>query len=95
MPRPSQPMPDDFAMYAECEGNLRLRKRYNVGGVTIERWRRQLGVRYTPPAMPKRASRPVVVRKARKRYQATERIEDLTDGFDLGRCVRSGGYGYV
>ena len=93
MPRPSQPMPDDFHIYADSEGNLRLRKRYNVGGITIERWRKELGVRYIAPVMPKRV-RPIFARKAKKNlWMAQERIEDIDDGFDLGRCVRSGGAG--
>jgi hypothetical protein len=93
MPRP-QPIPADFARYASIEGNLKLRKRYRVGGATIERWRATIGARYNRPAMPK----PIKIaakKRIRARFQAQERIEDLDDGFDLGVCVRSGGYGYV
>lgn len=83
MPRPTLPVPPDFAAYASKEGNLRLRKRFNVGGATIERWRRQLGVRYVAPvAMPK-PTRPILKRKLR-RWEANEAIEDLDDGFDVG-----------
>jgi hypothetical protein len=32
-------------------------------------------------------------KRIRARWQAQERIEDLDDGFDLGRCARSGGVG--
>lgn len=92
MPRPSLPVPDDFARFASVEGNLKLRKRYNVGGATIERWRVTIGARYNRPAMPK----PIKIaakKRIRARWSAQERIEDLHDGFDLGRCVASGGYG--
>jgi hypothetical protein len=92
MPRPSQTLPADFHLYASSEGNLRLRKRYHVGGATIERWRRQIGARYHAVTMPK-PTRPVKARSARKRWQASERIEDLDDRFDLATCVRSGGAG--
>lgn len=92
MPRPTLPMPPEFPAYAACEGNLKLRKRFNVGGVTIERWRRQIGAKYTPPAMPKKpATRPVMARKARKRWMAQECLEDLDDGFDVGVCLRGHG----
>lgn len=94
MPRPTQPVPDDFPLYASQEGNLKLRRRYNVGGATIERWRAAIGARYAKPdTMPKRVKRPVLVRKLRKTWQHQERLEDLDDGFDLDTCVRSGGYG--
>ncbi|HEX8415239.1 MAG TPA: hypothetical protein VF637_15355 [Sphingomicrobium sp.] len=93
MPRPSQSMPDDFHLHANKEGNLKLRKRYGVGGLTIERWRRQIGASYTPQAMPKRPTRPIIARKAKKRWAMQEQIEDIDDGFDLGRCVMSGGAG--
>jgi hypothetical protein len=92
MPRPSQPVPDDFALYASIEGNLKLRKRFNVGGATIERWRALIGKRYNRPAMPK----PIKIaakKRIRARWSAQERIEDLDDGFDLAVCVRSGGAG--
>jgi hypothetical protein len=92
MPRRTQPMPDDFPLYAAKEGNLKLRKRFGVGGIAVERWRRQCGLSYTPLAMPK-PTRPIMARKAKKRWMAQEQIEDLDDGFDLGRCVASGGYG--
>lgn len=92
MPRPSQPVPSEFAKYASVEGNLKLRKRFNVGGATIERWRAVIGARYNRPAMPK-AIRTAVKKRIKARWQAQERIEDLDDGFDLGRCVASGGYG--
>lgn len=92
MPRPSLPVPDDFQKYASIEGNLKLRKRYNVGGATIERWRATIGARYNRPAMPKKI--PTAVKKRiRARWQAQERLEDLDDGFDLRTCIRSGGYG--
>ena len=92
MPRPSLPVPHDFAKYASVEGNLKLRKRFNVGGATIERWRAMIGARYNRPAMPKRI--PTAAKKRiRARWQAQERLEDLDDGFDLATCVRSGGYG--
>lgn len=93
MPRPSQPMPDEFPLFAAVEGNLKLRKRFGAGGVTIERWRRQCGLSYTPVAMPKPATRPLKLRRAKKRYQSQERLEDLDDGFDLGTCLRTGAYG--
>lgn len=93
MPRPTQAMPDDFPKFAAHEGNLKLRKRFGAGGLAIERWRRQCGVFYAAPAMPKRPTRPIAVRKVMKRWQAQERLEDLDDGFDLGVCVRSGGAG--
>lgn len=91
MPRPSLPMPADFPLYADREGNLKLRKRFNVGGLTIERWRKQIGARYSPPAMPKKPARSILPRKARKTWLAQERIEDLDDGFDLGACLRGHG----
>lgn len=85
-------MPDDFRRYASIEGNLKLRKRYNVGGETIERWRKQIGARYNVPTMPKRI--PTAVKKRiKKRWMGNERIEDIDDGFDLDICVRTGGYG--
>ncbi|HEX8509170.1 MAG TPA: hypothetical protein VF635_06705 [Propionibacteriaceae bacterium] len=86
-------MPADFHLHADSEGNLKLRKRYNVGGLTIERWRKILNVRYTAPAMPKRPTRPIAIRKAKKHWMMQEQIEDLDDGFDLAVCVRSGGAG--
>ena len=92
MPRPSQPVPDDFAKYASIEGNLKLRKRFNVGGATIERWRKIIGARYNRPAMPK-PIRTAAKKRIRARWERQEQIEDLEDGFDLGRCVASGGYG--
>ena len=92
MPRPSLPVPSDFALYASIEGNLKLRKRYNVGGATIERWRETIGARYNRPAMPKRV--PTAAKKRiKKRWMTQERLEDLDDGFDLATCIRSGGYG--
>lgn len=92
MPRRSVPMPEEFRQYACIEGNLKLRKRFNVGGATIEKWRAQIGARYNVPTMPKRV--PTAVRKrVKKRWQMQERLEDLDDGFDLGTCLRSGGYG--
>jgi len=92
MPRPTQAVPDDFAKYASIEGNLRLRKRYGVGGATIERWRAIIGARYNRPTMPKQV-KIAAKKRIRARWQAQERIEDLDDGFDLGRCARSGGVG--
>jgi len=92
MPRPTLPVPEDFARYASIEGNLRLRVRYGVGGATIERWRQTIGARYNRPTMPKRAPA-AAVKRARKRWYAQERIEDLDDRFDLGTCLRTGGYG--
>lgn len=92
MPRPSLPVPDDFARFASVEGNLKLRKRYNVGGATIERWRSTIGARYNRPTMPK-PIKTAAKKRIRARWLAQERIEDLNDGFDLGRCVASGGYG--
>jgi hypothetical protein len=79
MPRFRKPMPPDFARYADKEGNLKLRKRFGVGGLTIELWRRQLGVRFTPPA-PKHVPKMTVARRV-KRYARLpdERIEELAD----------------
>lgn len=92
MAKPTLPVPPDFALYASVEGNLRLRKRFNVGGATIERWRATIGARYNRPHMPK--SVPTAVRKrVKRRWSLQERIEDLDDGFDLDACIRSGGYG--
>jgi hypothetical protein len=93
MPRPSQPLPDDFHICGRYEGNLKLRKRYSVCGTTIDRWRRESGVVYAMRAMPKKPTRPIMARKAKKRYQSQEQIEDLDDGFDLGTCLRTGAYG--
>lgn len=92
MPRPSLPIPPDFERYASVEGNLKLRKRFNVGGATIERWRALIGARYNRPAMPKRI--PTAAKKRiRARWERQEQIEDLDDGFDLGLCLRTGGAG--
>lgn len=94
MPKPTLPMPDDFRVYASIEGNLKLRKRYSVGGATIERWRAQIGARYNLPTMPKRI--PIAVKKrAGRRWRMREAIEDLDD-FDIDDVVRSLGIsGYV
>lgn len=74
-------------MYASIEGNLKLRKRYNVGGATIERWRAIIGARYNRPDMPKKV--PIAVKKRiRRRWEAQERIEDLDD-FDMNDIARS------
>jgi hypothetical protein len=94
MPRPTLPVPADFARYASIEGNLKLRKRYNVGGATIERWRATIGARYNRPAMPKNI--PVAIKKRiRARFRAwdgqgQERLEDLDD-FDMADAARSFG----
>lgn len=79
MPRYRQPMPPEFPQYADKEGNLRLRKRFGVGGITIEIWRRQIGARYQP--IIKAAKVRAVVTKRPKRFVAYEheRIEDLDD----------------
>lgn len=80
-------------MFAAKEGNLKLRKRFNANGITIERWRKSLGVTFqkTPPA-PKLV-RKLALRKVRRMMRLPdERIEDL-DEFDAAFCVRSGGYG--
>ena len=92
MPKVRKPMPSDFPLYAECEGNLRLRKRFKVGGVTVEIWRRQLGMCYVPPA-PKHIPKPTIRRKVRRLMRLPdERIDDL-DSFDSGACLASGSYG--
>lgn len=86
MPKPTLPVPDDFAMYASIEGNLKLRKRYSVGGATIERWRAIIGARYNRPHMPKRV--PIAVKKrVRRRWMAQEQIEELED-FDVRDICR-------
>ena len=87
MPKPTLPVPDEFAEYASIEGNLKLRKRFNVGGATIERWRAIIGARYNRPDMPKRV--PVAVKKrVCRRWMAQEQIEDLDD-FDVTDICRS------
>ena len=89
MGRKARDMPSDFPLYAAVEGNLKLRKRYGTNGVAIERWRRELGVRYTAPAMPVKAK--VIARKAtRRRWQQSEIIEDLDD-FNPRDCLRTMG----
>lgn len=93
MPRPSLPMPSDFPKFAAAEGNLRLRKRFNVGGITIERWRKECGLHYISQAMPKRTVTRIIMRKVKRRFQAQEHLEDMDDGFDLEACVRTGGAG--
>lgn len=92
MPKPTLLVPDDFAMYASIEGNLKLRKRYNVGGATIERWRATIGARYNRPAMPKKISL-AATRRIRARFRAwdgrgQERLEDLDD-YDVSICLRT------
>ena len=92
MPRPTKPLPADFHIYGPKEGTLKLRKRYKCLGLTVDRWRAESGIYYAA-VKPKRVVRPVQVRKAKKRWQAQEAIEDLDDGFDLARCIGSGVYG--
>jgi len=87
MPKPTLSVPDDFAMYASIEGNLKLRKRYNVGGATIERWRATIGARYNRPTMPKKI--PIAVKKRiRRRWESQEKIEDMDD-FGIDDMARS------
>lgn len=81
MPKPTLPVPDDFARYASIEGNLKLRKRFNVGGATIERWRVIIGARYNREPMPKKVSF-AARKRVKRRWQAQEQIEDLED-FDV------------
>jgi len=87
MPKPTLSVPDDFAMYASIEGNLKLRKRYSVGGATIERWRATIGARYNRPTMPKKI--PIATKKRiRRRWEAQEQIEDMDD-FGIDDIARS------
>lgn len=88
--RPQRPMPDDFAFYAAIEGRHKLEARFNANGRVIDRWRAELGVRYTRPVSdtPKRTI--VVARKRiRARRLPAERIEDLEDfdRSDLEACL--------
>lgn len=87
MPRYRKQMPENFPACAARYGNLRLRRMFGVGGVTIEIWRRQLGVRYT--AMPKPAQRIVQKRRVQPKPArwSMEAIEDLEDygGYSLAR----------
>lgn len=85
--RPNLLVPDDFGKYASIEGNLKLRKRYHVGGATIEMWREMIGARYNRPAMPK----PVKIatkKRIRRRWAEQERLEDMGD-FGVDDICRS------
>lgn len=92
MPKPTLSIPDDFQMYASVEGNLKLRKRFGVGGETIERWRSSIGARYSRPITAKKLTL-AATKRIRAKFRTwdgrgQESIEDLDD-YDISVCLRT------